>query len=131
MKIYEIVFDEIVVVHSSDALKAIEKVTLGRQTSCSPTLHKHNGVMEAITHCGGMLNWCESKFIDVTRPFIYKDMGNDTVRQADQYDQSAAEHLTRKVNKRPGCSCTETAACGIETVRTLGFCLSRLFFLRP
>ena len=75
-----------------------------------PTLHKHNGVMEAITHCGGMLNWCESKFIDVTRPFIYKDMGNDTVRQADQYDQSAAEHLTRKVNKRPACSCTETAA---------------------
>ena len=67
------VFDKIVVVHSSDALKAIDKVTLGRQTSCSPTLHKHNGVMEAITHCGGslrMLNRCESKFIDVTRPFI-------------------------------------------------------------
>ena len=64
------VFDEIVVVHSSDA---IDKVTLGRQTSCSPTLHKHNGVMEGITHCGGslrMLNQCESKFIDVTRPFI-------------------------------------------------------------
>ena len=39
------VFNEIVVVHSSDALKAIDKVTLGRQTSCSPTLHKHNGVM--------------------------------------------------------------------------------------
>ena len=68
------VFDEIVV-HSSVALKAIDKVTLGRQTSCSPTLHKHNGVMEAITHCGGslrMLNRCESKFIDVTRPFIYR-----------------------------------------------------------
>ena len=65
------VFDEIVVaVHSSDALKAIDKATLGRQTSCSPTLHKHNG---AITHCGGslrMLNQSESKFIDVTRPFI-------------------------------------------------------------
>ena len=76
------VFDEIVIVLSSDALKAIDKVTLGRQTSCSPTLHKHNGVMEAITHCGGslrMLSRCESKFIDVTRPFIYKDMGNDTV----------------------------------------------------
>ena len=68
------VFDEIVVaVHFSDALKAIDKATLGRQTSCSPTLHKHNGVMEAITHCDGslrMLNQCESKFIDVTRPFI-------------------------------------------------------------
>ena len=72
MKIYEIVFDEIVVVHSSDALKAIDKVTLGRQTYRSPTLHKHNGVMEAITHCDGMLNQCESKFIDVTRPFIYR-----------------------------------------------------------
>ena len=67
------VVDEIVIVRSSDALKAIDKVKLGRQTSCSPTLHKHNGVMETITHCGDslrMLNRCDSKFIAVTRPFI-------------------------------------------------------------